>query len=70
MNCQSPFPHDDPFLPHQDAPVGPCSRCGDVHRLDLGCGEPLDPVVFWIVFGVVVVFLVLATAALADWGCA
>jgi hypothetical protein len=64
MNCQSPFPHDDPFLPQQDAPVGPCLQCGQVHRLDFGCGESVAPIVWWIAVGFAALFVVLATAAL------
>lgn len=71
MNCQAPLPFadNDPFLPRQDAPNGPCPTCGEVHRLDFGCGETVDPVVFWLALGAALVFVFLATAALAAWGC-
>ncbi len=37
MNCQAPFPDDDPMLPSQHPQFGECRHCGYEHRLDLGC---------------------------------
>ena len=56
----TPFPDDDPMLATRDR-FGDCDRCGQAHRLDLGCYVELTEsqddsanVVVWCVAGVMV----------------
>ena len=65
MTSLAPFSDDDPFLPRQDAPHGLCEECGEVHRLDMGCGPSITGSMRLVA---VVVVAVLLMAGLVIWG--